>query len=385
MAGKKILDLISMVSDFEEIELENVEIDTEELVLKLKRSLFLQQLGAEPSVAKREHLVFEKPIKEYRGQVAEVQLGATKAEGGSRGKAIKIGGQSSIYRFEGGIKNRPVVTFDTFDISQPHFPKALREAWSDVWDDPAEWAKKAVKLGADIVTIHLVSTDPKIKDTSPREAAKTVEDVLQAVDVPLVIGGSGNPEKDPLVLEKAAEVAEGEMCLLASANLDLDYKRIVEAAKKYNHNVLSWVSLDINDQKMLNKLLLDLEMPKERIVLDPTTAALGYGIEYSFTIIERIRQNALKGDTDLQMPISCGATNAWGARESWMNVPEWGAREYRGPLWEVVTSLTVLMAGADILMELNPTAAGIVKDVILKMSGEKKVEKEIEYEDWLTV
>ncbi len=175
------------------------------------------------------------------------------------------------------------------------------------------------------------------------------------------------------------------MCLLASANLDLDYKRIVAAAKKYNHNVLSWVSLDINDQKMLNKLLLDLEMPKDRIVLDPTTAALGYGIEYSFTIIERIRQNALKGDTDLQMPISCGATNAWGARESWMNVPEWGAREHRGPLWEVVTSLTVLMAGADILMELNPKAAGIVKDVILKMAGEKTLDKEVVYEDWIKV
>jgi len=385
MAGKKILDLISMMSDFEEIELENVEIDTEELALTLKKSMVMQQMGLAQSIAKREPIVFEKPIKEYRGQVAEVQLGATKAEGGSRGKTIKIGGQSSLYRFEGGIKNRPVVTFDTFDISQPHFPKALREAWSDVWDDPAEWAKKAVKLGADIVSIHLVSTDPKIKDTSPREAAKTVEDVLQAVDVPLVIGGSGNPEKDPLVLEKAAEVAEGEMCLLASANLDLDYKRVVEAAKKYNHNVLSWVSLDINDQKMLNKLLLDLDMPKDRIVLDPTTAALGYGIEYTFTIIERIRQNALKGDVDLQMPISCGATNAWGARESWMNVSEWGAREYRGPLWEVVTSLTVLMAGADILMELNPKAAGIVKDVILKMSGDKKAEKEVVYEDWINV
>ncbi len=384
MTGKKILDLIAMMSDFESIELENVVIDTEELALKLKKSMFLPQMGV-GSVARREPIVFEKPIKEYRGEIAEVQLGATKADGGSRGKVIKIGGQSSLYRFEGGIKNRPVVTFDTFDISQPQFPKAQREAWNDVWDDPAEWAKKAVKLGADIVTIHLVSTDPKIKDTSPQEAAKTVEDVLQAVDVPLVIGGSGNPEKDPLVLEKAAEVAEGEMCLLASANLDLDYKRIVEAAKKYNHNVLSWVSLDINDQKMLNKLLLDLEMPKERIVLDPTTAALGYGIEYTFTIIERIRQNALKGDADLQMPISCGATNAWGARESWMNVPEWGAREYRGPLWEVVTSLTVLMAGADILMELNPKAAGIVKDVILKMSGEKPVEKEVVYEDWLTV
>ncbi|MFQ6136922.1 MAG: CO dehydrogenase/acetyl-CoA synthase subunit delta [Candidatus Hydrothermarchaeales archaeon] len=387
MKGKKVWDLLSSLDDFDALELEDVQIDAEELVFKLRKSLMprAEIRPPIPTKIKREPIVFEKPIKEYRGEIAEVQLGATKAEGGSRGKVIKIGGQTTLYRFEGGVKNRPVITFDTFDISQPQFPKVQREAWSNVWDAPAEWAKKAVKLGADLVTIHLVSTDPKIKDTTPRDAAKTVEEVLQAVDVPLVIGGSGNPEKDPLVLEKAAEVAEGERCLLASANLDLDYKRIVEAAKRYNHNVLSWVSLDINDQRMLNKLILDLGLPKEQMVLDPTTAALGYGIEYTFTMIERVKQNALKGDEELQMPISCGATNAWGARESWMNVPEWGAREYRGPLWEAVTALTVLMAGADMMMMLNPRAASIVKDVILRMFDKKKAKKEIKYEDWLKV
>ena len=174
MEGKKILDLIAMMGDFESIELENVEIDTEELALKLKKSMYIPQMAQGPTVV-REPIVFEKPIKEYRGSVAEVQLGATKAEGGSRGKVVKIGGQSSLYRFEGGIKNRPVLTFDTFDISQPQFPKALREAWSEVWDDPAEWAKKAVSLGAYVVTIHFVSTDRKVKDTSPHITSKNLE------------------------------------------------------------------------------------------------------------------------------------------------------------------------------------------------------------------
>ena len=234
------------------------------------------------------------------------------------------------------------------------------------------------------MTIHLVSTDPKVKDTPVSEAAKVVEEVLQAVDVPIVVGGSGNPEKDPVLFEKVAEVAENERCLLASANLDLDHERIVKAAVKYNHNVLSWVSLDINDQKTLNKLLVEEGLPRERLVQDPTTAALGYGLEYTYTMIERIKQNALKGEKELAFPVSCGVTNAWAAREAWMNVAEWGPREYRGPLWETVNALAVLLAGADIMMMLHPSAVQAIKAVIDSIFGDHPG-VEIKYEDWLKV
>jgi len=371
-------DLLSSLGNAEEIELENVRIEAEELVLRLQ-----QLVGAALAPEKPAPLVYKPPVREYKGSVVEVQLGATKGEGGTRGRVIKIGGQSSLYWFEGGIKNRPVVTFDVFDFAPP-LPKAIREHVEDVWHSPAEWAKKAVKLGADLVTIHLTSTDPNNKDTSPREAAGVVEDVLQAVEVPLVIGGSGTPEKDPLVLEKCAEVAEGERCLLASANLDLDYKRIAKAAVEHGHVVLSWTSMNINDQKMLNRLLFDEGLPKDQIVQDPTTGALGYGLDYTYSIIERMKSGALKGDEELQMPISCGVTNAWGARESWLKNEEWGPRELRGPLWEIVTGIAVLMAGADMMMMLHPLAVKTLKDIILSMSGEKK-SREIVYEDWIVL
>jgi acetyl-CoA decarbonylase/synthase complex subunit delta len=379
----KIEDLIKHLADAESVELEDVKIDVDELVMELKRAMAVPMARQAAAVAQREAIKYSPPIKEYRGEIEEITLGATKADGGSRGKVVKLGGQKSLYRFEGGFKNDPVVTFDVFDISMPTFAKALREEWSDYWDSPADWAKRAVKLGADLVTIHLISTDPRIMDTSPKEAAKTVEEVLQAVKVPLVIGGSGNPEKDPILFEKVAEVAEGEMCMIASANLDLDYKKIVDAANKYNHNVLSWTSMDINDQKTLNKLLLeDCKLPRNRMIQDPTTGALGYGIEYTYTLIERMKEGGLKGDSDLQFPISCGVTNAWAAREAWMNEPKWGPREYRGPLWETVTALTVLMAGADIMMMLHPTAVKIVKEVIESQNGKHKG-TDINFEDWL--
>jgi len=385
---RALLELIG-TEEIEELELENVKVDVDELIFEIKRAAMAYQLAQAKQLPvsrteeKKEVYAYTPPVKTYKGSVAEVCLGATKADGGTRGKVVKIGGQSTLYRFEGGHKNKPIVSFDVFDIPMPSFPKSLREFWGDVWEDPADWAKRAVKLGSEVVTLHLISTDPRIKDTPPKEAAKTLEDVLQAVDVPLIVGGSGNPDKDPMVFEKVAEAAEGEMLLIASANLDLDYKKVVDAAVKYKHNVLSFTSMNITDQQTLNRLLFDAGLPKERLVQDPTTGALGYGLDYTYSIIERLKQNALKGDELLQNPVFCGVTNAWAAREAWMNEPSWGPREYRGPLWEILTAITVINAGADGMMMLHPKAVKTVKNLLAAASGEDEGDGELRYEDWL--
>lgn len=382
-------EIIDALADVDKLELENLSIETEELTFELAEALAAvaipqqaQQL-LKPKLEKKAFR-FKPPIKQYKGEIAEVTLGATKSSGGTRGRVVKIGGQKTLYYFEGGYKNKPAITFDVFDMPMPSFAKALREHWQEYWDSPAEWAKRSVALGADLVTLHLISTDPLVKDTPPKQAAKVVEEVLQAVDVPLIIGGSGNPQKDPLVFEEVAKVAEGEMCMLASANLDLDHKRIVDAANKYKHNVLAFTSMNITDQQMLNRLLREEGLPKERIVQDPTTGALGYGLDYTYSIIERLKQNALNGEDELQNPISCGVTNAWAAREAWMNEPAWGAREYRGPLWEITTGVTVLNAGADLLMMLHPLAVKTMKKFIDSTFKQHR-SQEVRYEDWLKV
>tara|TARA_B100001964_G_C14260218_1_gene614971 strand:- start:4724 stop:5896 length:1173 start_codon:yes stop_codon:yes gene_type:complete len=385
-----IEELLKDIVDAEEIELEKVSIDGD-IVLEIDKllSTFSQpQINpviatpTKPAGIKEDVYKFSPPIQEYKGNVAEITLGATKADGGTRRKVVKLGGQTTLYRFEGGYKNPPVISFDVFDMEMSSFPKTLREQWGDIWDDPASWAKEAVKLGTELVTLHLVSTDPRVKDTSPKEAARTVEDVLQAVKVPLVVGGSGNPEKDPLLFEKVAAAAEGEMLLLASANLDLDFKKIVDVAKKYKHNVLAFTSMNITDQQSLNRLLVEEGLPKNQLVQDPTTGALGYGLDYTYSIIERLKQNALKGETVLQNPIFCGVTNAWAAREAWMNEPNWGAREHRGLLWEIFTALTVINAGADGMMMLHPNSVKIVKGII-EAATEDLEGPEVDYQDWV--
>ena len=330
---------------------------------------------------------------EYPCVIQEVTLGAKKGDGGTRKSVVTLGGEMSLpfYLFDSPQPNLPAITIDVFDMPVP-LPRAVREHYGDVMENPAEWAKKAVKeFGADLITIHLVSTDPLIKDTPASEAVKVIEDILQAVDVPLVIGGCGNKEKDPEVLEKAAEVAEGERMLLASATLDMDWERIAKAAKDFGHVALSWTQMDINNQKTLNRYLLKrAKLPPECIIMDPTTAALGYGLDYAFTNMERIRLSGLKGDKDLAFPISSGTTNAWGAREAWMkdspieDDTSWGPREYRGPLWELVTGLTLSLAGVDLFMMMHPGAVNALKEMIGNLCGE--IKESVENPDrWITM
>ena len=316
-------------------------------------------------------------IAEWTTQIQEVPIGNTSADGGTRGKQVMLGGEKALpFYFDAPMPHRNQVTIDVFDM-RIGLAKSVKENYDEVMDSPGEWAKKNVdKFNADMITIHLISTDPLVKDTSAKDAAKTVEEVLQAVDVPIAIGGSGNPQKDPEVLAKAAEVSEGERCLLASASLNLDYSKIAEAALKYDHDVLSWTQLDMNAQKELNrKLMKQCNVPRDRIIMDPTTAALGYGLDYAYTNMERIRLAALMGDEELTFPMSSGTTNAWGARESWMvssplgQDSDWGPREYRGPIWEIVTGLSLAIAGNDLFMMMHPTSVAVLKHITQTLFG----------------
>jgi len=313
---------------------------------------------------------FVSPVETYQGRICEVRLGATKSEGGTRGRSLVVGGERSpaYYLFENPTPHPPVVTLDVFDMRIP-LAKAVKMHVEEVLDDPAAWAKLAVdRFGADMITLHLVSTDPLLKDTSPKEAALTVEKVLQAVDVPITIGGCGHPQKDTEVFEKVAEVTAGERVLISSITLDMDIERCAKALKKYEHVALAFTPMDLNHARELNRKLYEF-LPKEQIIMDTTTAALGYGLEYAFTVMERARLSALMGDAELQHPLSSGTTNAWAAREAWMKMaPEWGPRELRGPLWETVTALTLLLAGVDVFMMMHPAAVQTLKEVVNKLT-----------------
>jgi len=385
---EKTTSLDDLFGDFAELVLENVTIELDELKLSLRP--MVQQMAraaARPALEMPKSLIpasFATPLGEYTQSIQEITLGATKGQGGSRANTVTIGGHTAPAwdLFQAPPKHTPIIAADVFDMPIS-LAKAVKTHYKEVLDDPAAWAKLVVdKFGADVVTLHLISTDRQLGDTSPNDAAKTIEEVLQAVKVPILIGSAGDPEKDGPVLAKAAEVCEGERTLLCSATVDV-FEEIAVAAKKHDQIVLSWTSIDINQQKELNRRLFEWLTP-EQIVIDPTTAALGYGLEYAFTIMQRMRLAGLLGDEELRFPISSGTTNAWAAREAWLKNPELGPRELRGPIWESVTALALLLAGNDLFMMMHPAAIKTLHDLVDWMKERHTVKPE-EYPDWTTI
>jgi acetyl-CoA decarbonylase/synthase complex subunit delta len=374
--------LLELLQGVRQLELENFSMEIGDLDLFIPSGSLAQTLGSstlhplplqKPTELLRE--TYQARAVSYPGHIREVTLGATKSDGGSRSRTITIGGAKTPAYADIRIPpvHPPAISLDVFDMKVA-LPKVLREHVADVMEDPAEWARMNVKkFGADIITIHLMSTDPLFRDTSPRQAAKTVEEILQAVDVPLIIGGCGDPKKDALVFAEIAAMADGERLLLNSVTLDMaeakTLQTVAKAACDHGHVLLAFTGLELNNAKELNRRLYEY-IPPEQIVMDLTTVALGYGLEYSFTIHERARYAALMGDTELAHPVISAATNAWAAREAWMTMsPEYGPRELRGPVWETLNALTLLLAGIDLFMMMHPASVLTLRDVILRLGN----------------
>lgn len=374
------------------IELENVTLEIGQLEVSLHPGTPSPLLPlVQPAVPVRPKELLPSPFHPapgtWPGKVREVVLGATASRGGSRRAEIVIGGSTTpaMYPYEDRPK-APVISLDVFDTVMP-MPQALIGHVGDAREDPAEWARLNVsRFGAEMVTVHLISTDPLRQDASSREACRTVEEVLQAVDVPLVIGGCGDPVKDALVFSQIAETASGERLLFNSVTLDMSdagtLGKTVEAIRDNGHVVLAFTGLDLNSAKELNRRLYT-SLPPEDIVMDLTTVALGYGLEYSFSIHERARMAALMGDPELSHPTVSAATNAWAAREAWMKLPDrYGKKDVRGPLWETVTALTLMSAGVDLFFMMHPAAVHTVRSV---MESRKKgtLPQEDGFPDWV--
>lgn len=385
-------DLLEALAKFQEIELEDFQLEAPELEIIFEQGFAGQIMpklklptaiaGGKPTAMLQ--APFTRPVETYSGKIAQVKLGGTRSEGGTRGKSLVVGGEVSpaFYTFERPTTHPPVVTLDVFDMEVP-LSKAVKMHVKDVVGDPAAWAKLAVeKFGADMVTVHLISIDPLLKDATPKAAANTVENILQAVDVPLVIGGCGDPVKDTAVFAEITERFKGERFLISSVTRDMDVEKCGKFIKKNGHAVLSFTPMDMNLARELNRRLYDY-VGKDDIIMDLTTAALGYGLDYAFTNMERARIAGLMGDGELAHPMSSGTTNAWAAREAWLKMDaQWEPRELRGPLWEVTTALTLLLAGVDLFMMMHPAAVKTLKETVKHLTGTGKADP-AKFYDWV--
>ncbi len=306
------------------------------------------------------------PKENYSGKIYNVQVG-------SGAKAVTIGGANALpfLGFEGVFPHKPAIALEITDIAPDDWPETLQKAVGGASANPVQWAKFCQQSGADMVALRLIGTHPDQKNRSAEEAAKTAAEVAGAIDIPLVILGSGHVEKDTQVLQAAASATRGKNCAIGKA-VEENYKTIAAAAMANDHKLIAMSQLDVNLAKQLNILLTQMGFDKERIIMDPMSSALGYGLEYTYSVMERIRLAALlQNDPMMQTPIVCDiGANVWKVKEtlaSDADMPEWGGLEDRSLAWESVTASAMITAGADMLIMRHPSAAAKAKELIAEL------------------
>ncbi|MBS3788042.1 acetyl-CoA decarbonylase/synthase complex subunit delta [Candidatus Bipolaricaulota bacterium] len=298
----------------------------------------------------------------WENEINSVTIGATEEEGGTRSRTVTIGGETTMpyLHFEGTMPNHPVLAFEIWDVLPEDWPQITKEPFGDVMGNPVEWAQKCEEdFEPDLLSLRLMGCDPYGEDRSPEEAAKTVERVLEATTLPLIIWGSGDDEKDNEVFTLVSPAAEGENCLLGTITED-NYRTLAALGKADDHKVIAESPVDINIAKQVNTLALDVGYDLENIVIFPDSPALGYGIEYVYSIMERTRLAGLKGDRLMAQPMLANiGGEVWKTKEAKINAeerPNWGDNRKRGPLWEATTAFTYLQAGADLVIMRHPKA-----------------------------
>ena len=305
----------------------------------------------------------EIPKDKWPGSVRTVTIGATAAEGGTRAKSVTVGGQTAMpyLHYEAPMPNKPVIAIEIKSRKPDDWSPLLAEVWGEAMADPAQWAKKAEETGADLIVLALTLAD------SPEDAVKAVKSVLSATGLPLIVWGPGQVEKDNELLVPVSEATKGEKIVLGICE-DKNYRTIVATAMANGHLVEARTPMDVNLSKQLNILVSDMGMPKDRILMDPTTGALGYGIEYGYSVMERLRLAALQGDAMTQQPlIVTPGFEAWKTKEAKVGegVPEaWGNWKARAVNWETVTAIALVESGADIVVLRHPESVKRVKSAI---------------------
>jgi acetyl-CoA decarbonylase/synthase complex subunit delta len=299
-------------------------------------------------------------LEKWPGVISTVMIGARDNEGGSRSDVIKIGGQSTLPLLfkEGAIPHKPKIAFEIFDIPPLDFDEELISAYGKAINDPLTWADICVnEYKAELLCLKMQGTHPDFGNKSPESAAKFISTLLSKVNVPLIIIGSGDDAKDNLIMPACSEAAKGERCLIGCAVQD-NYKTLVASVLADGHSIIAESPIDINIAKQLNILISDMGLSLERIVINPTIGALGYGLEYAYSIMERARLAALSGDKTLASPFIClVAQEAWRTKEA-KTSPQ------QGIIWETLTATSLIQSGADLLVMRHPKAAQNVNSYI---------------------
>jgi len=305
--------------------------------------------------------------QDYSGSIREVTLG-------NGANSVTVGGSTSLpfHLFEGDMQHKPLVAMEIQDVRPDNWPETLSRYFDDVMDSPVDWARKCVEeYNADALNIWLIGTDPNGENRPAADAAKDAAAVIEAVDVPIIVWGCGNSEKDTETLREVTSIIGDKKVCLAPLE-DANYRAIGATAMAFQHSMVAASPIDVNLAKQLNILLENLGVPLDTVLMDPSIGALGYGIEYTYSVMERIRIAALtQKDEKLQVPIICNlGREVWKTKEVGLPSEEMmGDQEKRGIMMEAMTASCMLMAGGEVLIMRHPKAINMTKSLINGLIG----------------
>ena len=301
----------------------------------------------------------------YNARINEVVLGVGE-------KAVTIGGQNvlAFHTFDGEIANAPKIGVELTDAGMGMCTMPGEQKFYEGCATVADMAKRAETMeGASFICLHLEGADPNGENKSVDECVALAKSVADATDMPLVIMGCKNIEKDTELFNKIAEALSGKNILVLSAR-DENYKAIgAGAGLAYGQKVGAESAVDINLAKQLNTVMTQLGVNAQSIVMNIGSAAAGYGFEYVASTLDRVKDAALsQSDAMLQMPILTPVSaDTWGVKESIMpeaDMPEWGSQEERGIEMEIVTAAAVLASGSDAVIMRHPEAIRTIAAMI---------------------
>ena len=311
---------------------------------------------------------FNQKLQKFNAKINTVTIG-------SGDKTVTIGGDSTypFYSFDAPSENAPKIGVEISDMGLENIVSEGIKAYYDGASTIGEMAKKAAAMeGADFLCLRLAGGDPNGLNKSVEELIETVKEVADAVDVPLVVEGCKNVEKDSELLTKVAEVLQGRNVLVMSAREE-DYKAVGAAAGlAYNQKVGAESAVDINLAKQLNVVMTQLGVSADSIVMNVGSAAVGYGYEYVVSTLDRIKAAALSQDDKmLQMPIITPiASETWNVKEAMATEeesPEWGNQEVRGISMEIQTAAASLASGSDAVILKHPQSVATISKMIQEL------------------
>jgi methionine synthase / methylenetetrahydrofolate reductase(NADPH) len=298
----------------------------------------------------------------YTGNIKEIVLG-------DGANTIKVGGETALpfHLFEGAMPNKPLIAMDVLDVKPDEWPETLTRHYEGVLDNPLAWARKCINdYRAEAICISLISTDPNGMNRKADEAARVAAEVINNIDVPTIVWGCGNADKDTETLREITSlIGDRKVCLAPLS--DSNYRSLGATAMAFQNPMIAASPIDVNLAKQLNILLENLGVSLNTVLMDPSIGALGYGIEYTYSVMERIRLAALtQQDDKLQVPIICNlGREVWKAKECRLpSDAAIGDQERRGVMMEAITATCMLLAGGEVLIMRHPKAVNLTKSLI---------------------